>query len=155
MPNSINRQIVLAAYPAGAPKTSDFEVVEGPVPEPGAGQVLCRVIHLSLDPYMRGRISPAKSYAKGVEIGEVITGGTVSQVIKSKNPGFSEGDIVFGYTGWQDYAAMEAEQLRIVDPKLAPISTRMAKNSIRPSLASARLRPGIIRDSRLACGSAV
>lgn len=125
MPDSINRQIVLAAYPEGAPKTSDFELVEGPVPEPGAGQVLCRVIHLSLDPYMRGRISPAKSYAKGVAIGEVITGGAVSQVIKSKNPGFSEGDIVFGYTGWQDYAVMEAGQLKSVDPKLAPISTAL------------------------------
>jgi len=125
MPDSINRQIVLAAYPEGAPKDSDFELAEGPVPEPGAGQVLCRVIHLSLDPYMRGWISPAKSYAKGVEIGEVITGGAVSQVIESRNPGFSEGDIVFGYTGWQDYAVMEAGQLKIVDPKLAPISTAL------------------------------
>ena len=125
MPNVINRQIVLAAYPEGAPKDSDFELVKGPVPEPGAGQVLCRAIDLSLDPYMRGRISPAKSYAKGVAIGEVITGGTVSQVIESKSPDFAEGDIVFGYTGWQDYAVMEAGQLRIVDPKLAPISTAL------------------------------
>jgi len=125
MPNSSNRQIVLAAYPEGAPKDGDFELITGPVPEPGAGQVLCRAIHLSLDPYMRGRISPAKSYAKGVAIGEVITGGTVSQVIGSNSPDFAEGDIVFAHTGWQDYAVMEAEQLRIVDPNLAPISTAL------------------------------
>ncbi len=87
--------------------------------------MLCRAIYLSLDPYMRGRISPAKSYAKGVGIGEVITGGAVSQVIKSNNPGFSEGDFVFGYSGWQEYAAMDGGQLRIVDPGLAPISTAL------------------------------
>jgi NADPH-dependent curcumin reductase CurA len=125
MPDSINRQIVLAAYPEGAPKDSDFELAESPVPKPGAGQVLCRVIHLSLDPYMRGRISPAKSYAKSVAIGEVITGGSVSQVIKSKSPDFTEGNIVFGYTGWQDYAVMEAGQLKSVNPQLAPISTAL------------------------------
>ena len=125
MPETINRQIVLAAYPEGAPKDGDFDHIEAPVPEPDAGQVLCQAIYLSLDPYMRGRISPAKSYAKGVAIGKVITGGTVSRVIKSKSPNFTEGDIVFGYTGWQDYAAMEAEQLRIVDPQLAPVSTAL------------------------------
>ncbi len=125
MPDSINRQIVLAAYPEGAPADSDFALAESPVPEPDDGQVLCRAIYLSLDPYMRGRISPAKSYAKGVAIGEVITGGTVSQVIESKSPDFAEGDIVFGYTGWQDYAVMEAGQLKIVDPQLAPISTAL------------------------------
>jgi NADPH-dependent curcumin reductase CurA len=104
MPELINRQIVLAAYPQGTPKDSDFKLVERPVPEPRTGQMLCRAIYLSLDPYMRGRISPAKSYVKGVEIGEVITGGTVSQVIRSKSPDFAAGDMVFGYTGWQDYA---------------------------------------------------
>jgi hypothetical protein len=125
MPELLNRQIILAAYPHGAPKDSDFKLVEGPVPKPRARQVLCRAIYLSLDPYMRGRISPAKSYAKGVEIGEVITGGTVSQVIRSESPDFAEGDIVFGYTGWQEYAAMEAAELKTVDPKLAPISTAL------------------------------
>ena len=125
MPDLINRQIVLAAYPQGAPKDSDFKLVERPVPEPRTGQVLCRAIYLSLDPYMRGRISPAKSYAKGVELGEVITGGTVSRVMRSESPDFAEGDIVFGYTGWQEYAAMEAGDLKHVDPKLAPISTAL------------------------------
>jgi len=125
MPELINRQIILAAYPEGAPKDSDFKLVENPVPEPRAGQVLCRAIYLSLDPYMRGRISPAKSYAKGVGIGEVIIGGTVSQVIRSESPDFAVGDMVFGYTGWQDYAAMEAGQLKAVDPDLAPISTAL------------------------------
>ena len=125
MPDLINRQIVLAAYPEGAPKDSDFHHVESALPETGDGQVLCRAIYLSLDPYMRGRLSPAKSYARGVAIGEVITGGTVSQVVRSSSPDFAEGDIVFGYTGWQDYAVMEAGELRIVDPKLAPVSTTL------------------------------
>ncbi len=72
MPELVNRQVLLAARPEGAPKDSDFNLVESPVPRPGDGQVLCRNIHLSLDPYMRGRMSAAKSYAKPVEIGQVM-----------------------------------------------------------------------------------
>jgi hypothetical protein len=125
MPELVNRQVLLAARPEGAPKDSDFNLVESPVPQPGDGQVLCRTIHLSLDPYMRGRMSAAKSYAKPVEIGEVMEGGAVSQVVTSNLADFQPGDIVFGYTGWQDYALSDGRGLRKVDPDLAPISTAL------------------------------
>ena len=125
MPELVNRQVLLAARPEGAPKDSDFDLVESPVPRPGDGQVLCRTIHLSLDPYMRGRMSAAKSYAKPVEIGQVMEGGAVSEVVTSNLADFQPGDIVFGYTGWQDYALSDGRGLRKVDPALAPISTAL------------------------------
>ena len=125
MPDIVNRQIQLAARPQGAPKDSDFKLADVPVPDPGDGQVLCRTIYLSLDPYMRGRMSGAKSYAKPVEIGQVMEGGTVSQVVTSNLSGFQPGDIVFGYMGWQDYALSDGKGLRKVDPALAPISTAL------------------------------
>lgn len=118
-----NRQILLAARPVGEPKASDFNLVETDIPVPGDGDVLCRTIHLSLDPYMRGRMNATKSYADPVEIGAVMEGGTVSRVISSKNESFDEGDIVVARTGWQDFAAIPGTQLRKVDPTLAPIST--------------------------------
>jgi len=125
MPDLVNRRVLLAARPEGAPRDSDFELAESPVPEPGDGQVLCRTVYLSLDPYMRGRMSAAKSYAKPVEIGEVMEGGAVSTVVASKRDGFAPGDLVFGYTGWQDYALGDGKGLRKVDPALAPISTAL------------------------------
>ncbi len=125
MPESVNRQILMAARPEGAPAESDFELVETDVPAPGDGQVLCRTIYLSLDPYMRGRMSAAKSYAKGVEVGELMVGGAVSEVAASNHPDVQVGDIVFGYTGWQDFAVAEAKDLRKVDPAAAPISTAL------------------------------
>ena len=118
-----NRQVLLAARPVGEPKASDFNLVETDIPVTGGGEVLCRTIHLSLDPYMRGRMNATKSYADPVEIGAVMEGGTVSRVISSKNESFDEGDIVVARTGWQDYAAIPGTQLRKVDPTLAPIST--------------------------------
>ncbi len=118
-----NRQVLLAARPVGEPKTSDFNLVKTDIPAPGDGDVLCRTIYLSLDPYMRGRMNATKSYADPVEIGSVMEGGTVSRVISSKNVSFDEGDIVVARTGWQDYAAIPGAQLRKVDPTLAPIST--------------------------------
>ncbi len=118
-----NRQVLLAARPVGEPKTSDFNLVKTDIPVPGDGDVLCRTIYLSLDPYMRGRMNATKSYADPVEIGSVMEGGTVSRVISSKNESFDEGDIVVARTGWQDYAAIPGAQLRKVDPTLAPIST--------------------------------
>ena len=125
MPELINRQVLLAARPQGAPKESDFNLIESPVPQPGDGQVLCRTIYLSLDPYMRGRMSAARSYAKPVEIGQVMEGGTVSEVVTSNLADFQPGDIVFGYTGWQDYSLSDGRGLRKVDPALAPISTAL------------------------------
>ena len=118
-----NRQVLLAARPVGEPKASDFNLVKTDIPVPGDGDVLCRTIYLSLDPYMRGRMNATKSYADPVEIGSVMEGGTVSRVISTKNESFDEGDIVVARTGWQDYAAIPGAQLRKVDPTLAPIST--------------------------------
>ena len=92
MPETVNRQILMATRPEGAPLESDFEMVEAAVPTPGDGQVLCQTIYLSLDPYMRGRMSAAKSYAKGVEVGEVMVGGAVSEVADSRHPNFRPGD---------------------------------------------------------------
>lgn len=125
MSTEMNRQILLAARPEGAPKKSDFELVEAPVPEAGEGELVTRTIYLSLDPYMRGRMNDAKSYAQPVGIGDVMTGGAVSQVVASNNPRFAEGDIVFGYSGWQDYALINGKGFRKLDPAQAPISTSL------------------------------
>src|SRR5215471_15613841 len=112
------RRIVLASRPVGEPKLSDFRIESAAVPEPGAGDVLLRTKWLSLDPYMRGRMSDAPSYAKPVEIGGVMEGGTVSEVIAS-------GDIVLGHTGWQSHAVSNGKGLRKLDPNIAPVSTAL------------------------------
>jgi NADPH-dependent curcumin reductase CurA len=120
-----NRRIVLASRPVGEPKDADFRLETGSIPEPGPGQVLAKTLWLSLDPYMRGRMSDAKSYAKPVGIGEVMTGGTVGEVVRSNDPKFSPGDIVLGMGGWQEYAVMDGKELRKLDPKAAPLSTHL------------------------------
>jgi NADPH-dependent curcumin reductase len=117
------RRIVLATRPVGEPKPSDFRLEEFPVPEAGPGRLLLRTQWLSLDPYMRGRMSDAASYAKPVGIGEVMEGGTVSQVLASKVDGFAPGDIVVGRAGWQTHAVSDGRGMRKVDPSLAPVST--------------------------------
>lgn len=101
MPSGTNRQILLVNRPTGEPQESDFALTETPIPEPGPGTILCRTIYLSLDPYMRGRMSDAPSYARPAELGQVMVGGTVSQVVRSNHPGFAHGDFVLGYDGWQ------------------------------------------------------
>lgn len=98
-----NRRWVLASRPHGAPVVDNFRLEEQPIPEPKEGQVLLRTEWLSLDPYMRGRMSDAPSYSPPVEIGAVMVGGTVSRVEKSNNPDFKPGEWVLGYSGWQDY----------------------------------------------------
>jgi NADPH-dependent curcumin reductase len=125
MPTSPNRQIVLRSRPVGMPKPGDFELIESPVPAPKDGEVLCRTIYLSLDPYMRARISGARSYAQSVEPGQVIVGGTVGEVLESKHPGLTRGDLVLGYAGWQSHAVSTGAGLRKLDPKQAPISTAL------------------------------
>jgi NADPH-dependent curcumin reductase CurA len=125
MPASVTRQIVLRSRPVGMPKPGDFDLVEAPRPSPKDGEVLCRTIYLSLDPYMRGRISGARSYAQSVEPGQVIVGGTVGEVLESKHPGLAKGDIVLGYDGWQSHAVSKGGGLRKLDPKQAPISTAL------------------------------
>ena len=106
-PPQLNRRIVLAARPIGAVGLEHFRQEEVAVPLPAAGQVLLRTLFLSLDPYMRGRMNDAPSYAPCAQLGEVMTGGAVSQVIASQHPDFQPGDQVMGYTGWQDYAVSD------------------------------------------------
>src|SRR6202165_6175291 len=125
MPNRTNRKIVLASRPEGAPQPSNFRLEQSPAPEPRDGQVLLRTLWLSLDPYMRGRMSAARSYAKPVEVGEPMVGGTVNEVVASKHPAFKPGDVVLGYAGWQDYALSDGVGLRKLDPRRAPISTAL------------------------------
>ncbi|HDS9359197.1 TPA: NADP-dependent oxidoreductase [Enterobacter chengduensis] len=98
-----NRRWVLASRPHGAPVANNFRLEEQPIPTPAEGQVLLRTMWLSLDPYMRGRMSDEPSYSPPVELGAVMVGGTVSRVETSHNPDFKEGEWVLGYSGWQDY----------------------------------------------------
>src|SRR5207253_8602636 len=107
------------------PRPSDFEIAESPIPKAGAGEILCRTIYLSLDPYMRGRMNEVRSYAPSVAIGQAMVGGTVSEVIDSQHPGFARGDLVAGYDGWQAHAISKGAGVRKLDPKQAPISTAL------------------------------
>ncbi|HEY8334221.1 MAG TPA: NADP-dependent oxidoreductase [Tardiphaga sp.] len=117
------RRIVLAARPQGEPKPSDFRSEDYTVPTPGEGQVLLRTIWLSLDPYMRGRMSDGPSYAAPVPVGGTMEGGTVCEVIASNDPGFAKGDIVLAHSGWQTHAVVDGKMLRKIDPALGPVQT--------------------------------
>ena len=119
----VAHRIVLASRPAGEPQPDNFRLEEYALPEPGPGQLLLGTLWLSLDPYMRGRMSDAPSYAAPVEIGGVMEGGTVSDVLVSHVDGFAQGDIVVGRTGWQTHAVTSGRGLRKVDRSEAPIST--------------------------------
>jgi NADPH-dependent curcumin reductase len=125
MARGVNQRIVLAARPVGEPKETDFTLTKSPVEEPGPGQVLLRTIWLSLDPYMRGRMSAAKSYAEPVEIGEVMVGGAVSEVVATRLDKFQRGEIVVGNTGWQEWALSDGAGLTKVERGLAPPSTAL------------------------------
>jgi len=116
----VNRQVTLAARPRGFPQPGDFALVETPIPEPTAGEVLVRARWLSLDPYMRGRMSETRSYAKPTGIGEVMTGQVVGEVAKSEDGRFAPGDEVVGQLGWQEYAAVRGGALRRIDTSVAP-----------------------------------
>ena len=119
-----NRRFVLAQRPKGEPDSDTLRLETGAVPVPAAGQMLLRNEYLSLDPYMRGRMSDAPSYAAPVEIGEVMIGGTVSQVVSSDVNGFAAGDWVTAFGGWQDYALSDGKGV-----------INMGKNSENPSWA--------------------
>jgi leukotriene B4 12-hydroxydehydrogenase/15-oxo-prostaglandin 13-reductase len=121
----VNRQFVLAARPVGMPKESDFRLVEAPLPAVAEGQVLMRSIYLSVDPYMRGRMTGIRTYADPVNIGEVMVGGAVGKVIQSLTPGFRIGDVVTGYWGWQEFALLDGKGLQKLDTSIAPPSTAL------------------------------
>jgi len=120
-----NRRIVLATRPTGEPIDENFRLEETDIPTPGEGEALLRTVYLSLDPYMRGRMNAGPSYAPPVEIGQVMEGGTFSEVVESKTAELGPGDLVVGYTGWQEYSVAGVKGLRRIDPKLAPISTAL------------------------------
>ncbi len=120
-----NRRIVLASRPEGEPVPENFRVDTAAVPQPGPDEVLLRTRYLSLDPYMRGRMSAARSYAKPVEPGDVMVGGTVSEVVASNVEGLAPGDVVLGQMGWQEYAVSKRQGLRKLDPAAAPIQTAL------------------------------
>ena len=101
---TLNRRIVLAERPVGEPTPASLRLEQGPVPKVAAGQMLLRTQYLSLDPYMRGRMTDAPSYAPPVDLGAVMVGGTVAQVVESRLQGYDLGDWVLSYSGWQDYA---------------------------------------------------
>jgi NADPH-dependent curcumin reductase CurA len=118
----MNIQVLFKSRPEGFPNESNFEIVENPMPKAGDGEVLRRTIYLSLDPYMRGRMSTQKSYAEPAKLGEPMVGSTVSEVVDSKNPRYRAGDFVLGYDGWQSFGVSDGKGLRKLDPAQAPIS---------------------------------
>ncbi|WP_104107564.1 NADP-dependent oxidoreductase [Nocardioides sp. 616] len=118
-------QITLAARPVGEPDDSTFGTVTTDLPELAEGQVLLRTVYLSLDPYMRGRMSAAKSYAAPWEVGQVMQGATVCEVVESRSDRRKVGDLVLAYTGWQTYAVADARHMRSLDPAAAPVSTAL------------------------------
>lgn len=117
-----NRQILLASRPRGEPTPDNFKLVETDIPEPGPGQMLLRTIYLSLDPYMRGRMNAGPSYAKPVEVGEVMEGRAVCEVVKSNLSLFTVNDLVVAGTGWQEYALSDGNGVQKIDRDLRPIS---------------------------------
>ena len=117
------KQIVLASRPKGKPTAENFRLEEVAMPALPAGGLLLRSLYLSIDPYMRGRMDDAKSYAKPVGIGEVMTGETVCEVMASDRAGDAKGDIVLAHTGWRTHAAWDGAAPRKLDPKIAPVTT--------------------------------
>jgi NADPH-dependent curcumin reductase CurA len=120
-----DRRILLHERPEGRPAPEDFELVERDVPEPGPGDVLVRTRYLSVDPYMRGRMRDAESYAEPWDVGDTLRGGVVGEVAESRSDAFAEGDVVTGNLYWADYAVAEPGELTEVDPELAPVSTAL------------------------------
>jgi len=120
---STGTRVLLAARPQGEPKESDFRIEGMPVPTAGPGEMLLRTLWLSLDPYMRGRMSDAPSYAAPVAIGQVMEGRTVSEVVASNLDGYAPGDIVLSPSGWQSHAVSQGKLTRKIDPSIAPVST--------------------------------
>src|ERR1700692_4054125 len=107
-----NRRILLASRPSGEPSEGNFKLTDNEIPKPGSGQMLLRTIYLSLDPYMRGRMDAGPSYAPRVEIGEVMVGRSVCEVIESNLEEFAPGDIVLSTSGWQEYSLATIDGVR-------------------------------------------
>ncbi len=130
-----NIQILLASRPDGYPKESDFEIIESEIPNPLEGEVLIKILWLSLDPYMRGRMRDEESYATPVAIGDVIVGGAVGVVVNSRTPALNPGDYVEGSLGWQSYAVSDPRFLRVINPSIAPVKSALGVLGI-PSMTA-------------------
>lgn len=116
--NKINRQVLLHSRPHGAPQKNNFQWQESPLPTPQKGQILLRTIFLSLDPYMRGRMSEAESYAQPLELGDVMVGGSVCRVENSLHADYQQGDLVVAFAGWQDFSLSDGQGLIKLDPQM-------------------------------------
>ncbi|MFF4092154.1 NADP-dependent oxidoreductase [Streptomyces nigra] len=147
----INREWHLVSRPVGWPKTEDFALVEAEVPTPGEGQILVRNKYLSVDPYMRGRMSAAKSYADPYELGKVMQGGAVGEVVESNAEGIAVGDHVLHFFGWREYAALDARHAVKVDADAAPLSTYLGVLGMTGLTAYA----GLLRTAAFKEGDAV
>ena len=117
----VNKMIVLDSRPKGSGGVENFRMVEAPVADAGDGQVLVRHSYLSLDPYMRGRMNEGRSYAAAQKLDEVMIGGTVGEVVTSRNPRFRAGDAVVGMGGWQLYSLSDGRDLRKADVGQVPL----------------------------------
>jgi NADPH-dependent curcumin reductase CurA len=132
MQNLMNRRWLLASYPEGMPSADNWNMDTQPVPDPGAGQILVKAKWLSVDPYMRGRMSPTTNYTKGVAIGEVMQGGGVGEVVASNHPGWKVGDIAESMSfGWQEWSVLTPDiagpaGVNRIDPGLAPIESSLS-----------------------------
>jgi NADPH-dependent curcumin reductase CurA len=124
-----NKQVLFANRPHGWVQESDFKIVENDVPAIKDGEVLVKNLYLSLDPYMRNRMSAAKSYATGMQIGDVMVGGTVGTVIESRHPEYKEGDLVLGYFGWQLYGVSNGRGLNKL-PQHESVSPSLYLNAL-------------------------
>ena len=122
MSKLVSREVRLKSRPTGMPQTSNFELAEVAVPEADYGEVLVRNHYMSVDPYMRGRMYDRKSYVPPFQVGEVLQGGAVGEVVASNNEQFPVGSFVQSNLGWREYAVSRGEGLTLVDPKLAPLS---------------------------------
>ncbi|WP_044339182.1 MDR family NADP-dependent oxidoreductase [Rossellomorea aquimaris] len=120
------QQIQLVARPEGMPVKEDFNFKEIEVPKPSKGQVLVKTLYLSVDPYMRGRMSDAKSYVEPFQLNEALAGGAVGEVVESESGHFQKGDFVVGMLPWQEYSLADEKQVRSIDPNVAPISTHLS-----------------------------
>lgn len=147
----INREWHLLSRPVGWPKPEDFALVEAPVPSPGEGQVLVRNKYLSVDPYMRGRMSAAKSYVAPFELGEAMQGGAVGEVVESRAEGIAAGDHVLHFLGWREYAVVDARHAVKVDPEAAPLSAYLGVLGMTGLTAYA----GLLRTASLKEGDTV
>ncbi|MBY0502380.1 MAG: NADP-dependent oxidoreductase [Bryobacteraceae bacterium] len=122
----LNKQVLMASRPVGAPKLSDFRLVQTELPDLKEGEVLLEVVYLSVDPYMRGRMSEGKSYAAPMQVGDVMVGGTIGRVLRSHDPNFSYGDYAEAFVGWQQYGIVPGKQLRKLDPQAGPLSAALS-----------------------------